>query len=187
MVAHSLNHDIDSEQIKETFARFGLAIYTLSVLETGLVHALLEIDFLTQVYLEYRETDEKGFDRQKYEIEFDAFMVKHFAQTMGSIIKRVAQLADFDDVLKKRIFDANARRNYLVHHYWRENAVPFAQAEGRTKMIAELFADTQRFEQLDKDIRAAMKPTREMIGIKDEWLDRWIAKWMADLTLGNAN
>jgi hypothetical protein len=41
--------DEEAEQIKETYACFGLAAYMDNVLGTGLAHTLLQIDFLTNV------------------------------------------------------------------------------------------------------------------------------------------
>jgi hypothetical protein len=38
----------------------------------------------------------KGFDRAKYEAEFDAFMNRQHAQTLGNLIKRTEGLANMD-------------------------------------------------------------------------------------------
>ena len=79
----------EGEHIKEVFAYFGRAIYAASCVETGLTHALLYLDYFTIVKDEFRRTKGLGFDRQKYEADFDAFMERHFAQTFGNLIKRV--------------------------------------------------------------------------------------------------
>jgi hypothetical protein len=173
----------EGEHIKETFARFGLAVYMASVLETGLVHALLQIDFMTSVRDEIVRTKGKGFDRKKYEADFDAFMTKHFSYTMGNLAERVEELTNFDDALRNAIKGANRRRN-LVHHYWREMAVPFSRREGRTTMMAEPEADANTFEKLDIEIRAAMRPTRERLGIKEEVLNAHVEETIAKVRSG---
>jgi hypothetical protein len=77
----------EGQQIKETFAYFGRAFYMASVVETGLAHVLLEAEFLGSVRDEYVRKKGQGFDRKKYEADFDAFMEKNFAQTMGNLIR----------------------------------------------------------------------------------------------------
>jgi len=158
------------EHIKEVFAYYGRAIYAASCVETGLVHALLYLDYLSSVKTEYIRTKGKGFDRKKYEESFDTFMDHHFAQTLGNLIKKLANTAILDDKLKVRIASAKKRRDFLVHNYWREKAYDFASPDGRVKMINELNVDAETFEALDSDINFAIKPAREAVGIKDETL-----------------
>jgi len=157
--------------IRETFAYFGRAFYMASVFEVGLAHALLFSDFLAKVSVQFRLTKGVGFDRKKYEIEFDAFIDKHFALTLGNLIKRIDEMALFDDALKKRIVAAKQRRDFLTHHYWRERSMDFATFSGRAAMRKEL-EDADNFQTLDRAIDAALKPKRAEIGIKDEWLEK---------------
>lgn len=176
-----IESDEESEQIKETFARFGLVVYVANVVETGLVHALLQLDFLASVREEYIKAKGQGFDRKKYEADFDAFMQRHFADTMGTLVKKVQALTTLDNKLRERIIAAKKRRDFLVHHYWREKAVEFSAPAGRAAMIEELKQDAETFEQLDVDIRSAMKPIREKLGIKDGILDARVEEEMARL------
>lgn len=169
----------EGEHVKEAFAYFGLAAYSASVVETGLAHALLHIEFLTEVQTQFLKNGKAGFNRAKYEADFDAFLEKQFSKTMGTLTKRIETVAGFDDALKRRITEAVARRNFLTHHYWREMAEPFATRIGRSKMISELQADSDCFEKLDEDIQAALKPTRQKLGIKDEWLEAHVQAHLA--------
>jgi hypothetical protein len=52
---------------------------------------------------------------------------------------------------------------------------------GRTKMIEELLNDANTFEQLDKDIREATKPTRAKIGIREDLLDTRVEQRLGEL------
>jgi hypothetical protein len=169
----------ESEHVKETFAYYGRAAYTANVVETGLAHALMQIEFLTSVRDEFVRTKGLGFDRSRYEADFDAFMARQFAKTMGTLKNRVEKLGDFDDGLKKRIHLATERRNFLMHNYWREMAELFATREGRTKMIAELENDAEMFEKLDEDIQAATEPVRQRLGIRDDVVNPYVEAYIA--------
>jgi hypothetical protein len=129
--------DIEThEQVKEVFAYFGRACYAMSCFETGLAIALLQLDFMTRVKEEFKRDGGRGFDRKRYEAEFDGFMSNQHAQTLGNLIKRVEGLTALDEHLKERIRDAKKRRDFLSHHYFRERAQEFAGMNGRNKMIA---------------------------------------------------
>jgi hypothetical protein len=171
----------ESWDVRETFAYFGNAFYMASVFEVGLAHALLFCDFLSKVSREYREAKGVGFDRAKYEAEFDAFMDDQFAQTLGNLIKRVSALAIFDDELKAKIIAAKTRRDFLAHHYWRERSREFATFEGRERMRDELMQDSDNFGALDRQINAALVSHRKSLGIKDEWLENHFRKMMQEL------
>ncbi len=142
MVAETEEYDEDN-QIKEAFAYFGRAVYMVNVLETGLVHVLLQIDFMTKVRDEFIRTQGRDFSRDEYEKNFDAFIAKHFSQTMGNLIRRIYAIRDFDPNLKERLAIAKRRRDYLVHGYWRDMAVPFSTKAGRDKIIDELKTDAE--------------------------------------------
>jgi hypothetical protein len=66
----------DDLQIMETFARFGRAIYMANVVELGLAHTLLQIEFLTPAREKFIQSQGKNFDRKKFDAEFEAFMEK---------------------------------------------------------------------------------------------------------------
>src|ERR1700730_18552739 len=95
--------DEEAWDTRETFAYFGRAYYMASVLEVGLAHALMFADFLREVKQEYDATKGKGFNRAQYEAQFDEYMKKQFAKTMGNIIRKVELLPEINDDLKRRI------------------------------------------------------------------------------------
>jgi len=63
--------------------------------------------------------------------------------------------------------DAHCIGQAVVHHFWRDRAVRFGTKDGRDQIIAELSEDAEKFEALDKDVRSALKPVREKLGIKE--------------------
>ena len=73
----------EGEHIKEVFAYFGSAYYMANVFETGLALAVLVLDFLTEVTETAKRQGMKGFDRARYEAEFDAFMKRQHAKSSG--------------------------------------------------------------------------------------------------------
>lgn len=184
MWARDEHLDDDSWERREVFAYFGSAMYMASVLEVGLSHVLMHGQYMKQVRDNYIAKRGKGFDRKKYEADFDAFMDNQFAQTMGNLIKRVHAFAGFDDQLKARIVAAKERRDFLTHHYWRETSIKFHSSAGRAEMIEELNVDTVMFRELDRDIEAATKHIRETIGMDDKVIEAYVNRQMERIKAG---
>jgi len=64
------DHD-KNEEVKEVYARFGLAVYCAQVLEHGLVNALVILDLIPSRHHLARSRDE-------WSAEVDAFMARNF-------------------------------------------------------------------------------------------------------------
>lgn len=139
-------------------------------------------EFMTNAYEKIAAT--KSFDRNQHQVAFDAFMNDQFAQTMGNMIKRVRVLPEFDDDLIARVIAAKERRNSLAHHYWRERSVSFMTARGRTEMQKELWRDGDDFMQLDRDVEAATRASREKLGATDERPKAYSEKMLANIRAG---
>lgn len=182
---HREEMDEESWDTRETFAYFGRTFYLASTLEVGLAHALMFTEFLYSVKQEFIKDGGKSFDRARYEAEFDAYMEKQFAQTMGNIISKVEKLPEFSDELRARIVAAKKRRDFLTHHFWRDRAREFATANGRAAMRAELENDMNLFTELDRDVNAALQPARQRLGIKDQWLEEHMKKIMQEIKAGD--
>jgi hypothetical protein len=176
--------DDDSWERREVFAYFGSAMYMASVLEVGLAHVLMQGQYMKQARDNYIATRGKGFDRKKYEDDFDTFMDNQFAQTMGNLVRRVEAFAGFGDDLKARIVSAKKRRDFLAHSYWRETSLKFVTSAGREEMMKELNADTVMFRELDHDIEAATKHIRESIGVDDKVVEAYVNRQMERIKAG---
>jgi hypothetical protein len=170
--------------LTELFAHFGRAAYMANVVEVELALTLLQVEFLTKVREEFVRTKGKGFDKDKYETEFDDYLEKQLGRTMGQLAGSVEKFPDFDAKLKERIKTAIARRNFLIHEYWQVNNLKLLTEEGRAEMIAELSKDAADFEKLAQDIHEATKPIRQRLGIKEAVLDERVEAQMADLMCG---
>lgn len=169
----------DDPQIVEVFARFGRAMYMANVVDDSLVRTLMQVNFM-KTKEAFIKAQGKGYDRATLSADWDTYEKQQRDKTMGQLGKLVKDSPEFNDALKKRIDDARDRRNFLAHHYWREQAFTMQTKEGREKMIAELIDDTDTFENLATDIHEAMKPTRAKLGIKEEELNAAVESQMAE-------
>ena len=158
------------------YAHFGLAYYMANVFETGLALAVLQLDFLTEVMESLKRQGRKGFDRVKYEADFDAFMNRQHAQTPGNLIKRVQGLADMDASLKDLIAEAKERRDFVAHHFFRERSKGFASRRGRDKMIVELQSARDLFSAADRAATKFMEPRLNQLGMSNEIIQAHAAK-----------
>jgi hypothetical protein len=147
------------DHAKEVYAHFGLAIYLAQVLEHGLVVALIYADLMPSRKPHHTTAD------------FDLFMDRHFETTMGQLIKAVQKHVPVPAELKVLLLEARAKRNWLVHHYFRERAESFMNEPGREKMIAELKKAHGLFSRTDELLGEVVRPLREKFGFTDKKLE----------------
>ncbi len=155
--------DADAEQVKEVYARFGLAVYCAQVLEHGIVNALVTLDLIPSRRHLARSAEEWGS-------EVDSFMDRHFGATMGRMMKNLRGVTRVDDDLEQLLSDALDRRNWLVHDYFRERATEFLSSSGREQMLVEVDKSRDLFQAADKRLEATVAPLRRKAGLTDELL-----------------
>ncbi|MBE0536379.1 MAG: hypothetical protein IH624_11980 [Phycisphaerae bacterium] len=103
------------EHVKEVYAHFGLAVYYAQVLEFALTHAL--------VYTKLVPEQAQGKCRQEHWVgAYGAFMDQQFSRTLGEMIRRLRKVTNVPEGLESLLAEALARRNWLVHGYFRERA-----------------------------------------------------------------
>jgi hypothetical protein len=181
-----LNVEYDEgEHVKELFAYFGRAFYMANVLEEGLALSILQLDFLSPIRDEFRRTGRQGFDRAKFEADFDAFMHQQHALTFGNLLRNIQNQPEFDDALKARIAEAKGLRDFLGHHFWRERSLDFARREGRDAMIAEVQAAAELFEGVNDAVDEAMKPVWTSLGFTEEMREAYFQETMAAIKAGH--
>jgi hypothetical protein len=166
------------EHVKEVFAHFGRAYYLAGVFEIALANALLYLDFLRDQKVKIQRAGPKNFDRPSYEAEFDQFMKKQHAKTVGNLIKRVHELTDMDEPLKAVIATAKVRRDFLAHHFFREHAEDFARRGGRDRMLAELYHAQQLFESAARKIADYLNPIGEQVGMPPALVEAYTKKYL---------
>jgi hypothetical protein len=153
------------EQIKEVYARFGLAVYFAQVLEHGLVNALVILDLIPN-------RRHLASSRERWGADVDAFMDRNFEATMGRLMSKLHECAQVAPDLEKLLMDALQTRNWLVHDYFRERAVEFMSGNGREQMLREIDDCRERLAAADRRLEEVTTPLREQAGITSEVLKR---------------
>jgi len=163
--------DPESEQIREVYARFGLAMYLAQALERQLAMLLAVVG--------KRETSTAW--------DYDARLAESFQSTFGALVAGFGEVAAFDhQELFGQLETAVKNRNDLAHHYFWERAVQFSSTRGREELIEELTTLGEHFESLDGTLTTLTHDITEQKGMSKETLRGHIRKSMKDLQSGTA-
>jgi hypothetical protein len=157
--------DDENEQIKEVYARFGLAVYFAQALEHGIANALLVVDLIPK-------RRHLAPSKEEWAAEVDAFMDHHFEDTMGRLINSLGSIATLGVDLESLLRNALRKRNWLVHDYFRERAEVFMSNTGRQEMLKEIDECRELFQAADDSLDSIVRPLRTSQGITDEWIER---------------
>jgi len=171
-------------QIDETYACFGRAAHSASILEMTLMHALLLLDFMRQVGR--KMVDDKGriIDAKKYKHELHEFTQLQTTKTMGALLGEIQRLRELSPDLKKRIRQATKQRNFLIHRFWQDNNSVFATSQGRAKMIDQLEQYEHGFDKLSNDLAALLDVFFDRLGLgRSQEINREVDKWLVDTGL----
>lgn len=152
--------DSESEEIREVYAYFGLALYTAQCLEHGIVNALLYLDLIP--------SQKSVPGEESWAVAVDNFTSQKFEQTLGKIIYDLKKVTDVPPELNNRLFEALKQRNWLAHRYFRERAEDFLSSEGRTKMIKELDDLVNIFKVTDDLLSLTLEPVLKKYNITQE-------------------
>ena len=144
---------------------FGQAFHVSNVFETGIAQAVMQLGFLGE-QMERLKQDGPSFDRRQDEADYHAFMNHQHAKTRGNLITALQELVQMEPELTENLA-AKARRNFLVHHFFRDRAELFATRHGRDKMIAEADEALALFDKVDRNLDKFMQPHRAKMGISE--------------------
>lgn len=153
------------EQVKEIYARFGLAIYQAQCLEHGLVNALVMLDLIPN-------ERHKAKSRSEWEDLVDSFMDSKFELTLGRLIKALAAVTGVPDNLSQDLASALRLRNYLAHHYFRERSEAFVNAAGRRRMFDELVEWHNQLSKADDELSLVVAPAADRAGLTPDLQDK---------------
>jgi hypothetical protein len=161
----------ESEQIREVYALFGLAMYLAQNLERALA-MLLAVSGETKLMTAW---------------DYDARLAENFQSTFGALVTKFAELSDSENVnLNGQLARALIDRNDLAHHYFWERAIQFCSRAGRTQMIEELHWMTQRFDSLDEELSELARECVKGRGFSAEDLEAHTATHLQELLTGVA-
>lgn len=152
--AQAVHEQYESDQARDTYAYFGLAMYTAQVFEHEVVN-LLVLARIVRV--------QKNAER----ILADPWE-RRFRETLGELFKRLKPYLAHDQQLLNDVAEGVRVRNRLAHSYWREHAEDAVSVKGRAEMIAELIKIKDMFTDLDERLTRASQPFRQSLGITDE-------------------
>lgn len=155
-----------SEQIKEVFAQFGLAMYQAQCVERQL--AIL----LATAY----GPGPKRMTRSQYADLLASLFQKTFGGLFQTLRKAVAIPDDFEAVLR----NALDKRNWLAHHYFWERAGHFMTESGRRMMIDELSRIALELDDIDQKLIQISREWMGKIGMSEEALQAEMDKLIAD-------
>lgn len=144
-----------NDQMKDLYAHFGLAYYLSNVLEHGIANALLVLELLEKREEVSQETWEQLVDKH-YEASFD----KTFGKLKNQIAKHQQDYLELATVIPD-IEKCVIERNFLAHHFWRENSMVVLDTDGRKIMIKRLEKARDLFREADKSLDNAMRPLLE--------------------------
>ena len=148
----------EAEQSRDVYAHAGLALYWAQCFEMSLenflvIHARLSDHSITLVELESYEEDVQR-------------------KTLGELLQEVRQRASFDSSAEKAIGDALQKRNYLAHRFFKDRAVDFLSADGKSRMVSELQDLQQCFQIADTVASAIAQATGKLLGVRDEMMEQ---------------
>lgn len=156
--------EFDDAQIREVYARFGLAMYMAQVLEHGMVNAVVVMKILPTVRSHTGEAS--------WQAAIDSAFDNGFARTYGNMVRQLETLPEFPQQLLTRLKAAKDDRDILAHRFFRQNDMAFMNCDGRTGMIIWCEERIETFRALSDEIDAFLSPIQERYGLTEARLAR---------------
>lgn len=154
--------DEDSRQRRETFARYGLAMYHAQCVEKSL--AILVSSVFNKDYLpsppEHR----------------DEILDEVFSRTIGTLLFRLKQQVSIPPNLDRTLEEARQKRNWLAHEYFWARAGEILTNRGRDKMLEELDSLSDFFSNVDTHLVSIYDRWMAKVGVPQSLIKDEIAK-----------
>lgn len=171
--AFLMKFDPESEQIRDVYAHFGLAVYWGQCVEQSIFKYLVFFDHFPKAISNYTTSE-------TWIKEFDSYEQRQMSQTMGKLIKRLKEVGEQTSTIENSLSNVLRLRNWLAHGYFSDRAVEFTMSGGRVDMISELEEMKNQFQLCTKDLDAITLPVMQKFGFNDDIL----SKIQADLEAG---
>jgi hypothetical protein len=146
--------DARDDQTREVYAHAGLALYMAQVLEHGLANVIVAA----------RAGSPEFKSAQDYEDVHDDLLSK----TMGTQLREALRVVAFSEAQIQELKRALKKRNFLVHHFFRERVGQSISVAGRSSMITELDEIRDAFKAIDDQIQEITLAFFEKHGITRE-------------------
>lgn len=159
--------DPEAQQRRETFARFGLAMFQAQCVERQ-----IGILLATTVNREFLRTPSEERARL-FEMEF--------ARTLGNLVKALRERMTVASEFESRLRRAVEIRNWLAHDYFWERAGSILTWDGRQGMISELQAAADYLGAVDEELTAISMHWLDRIGVSREAVELEMIKYKRGL------
>ena len=158
--------DKNAQQRRETFARYGLAMYHAQCVEKSL--AILVSSVFNKEFL-------RSAPNRRGEIQDDVF-----SKTIGRLLTRMRKQISVPSNLDRTLDDALQKRNWLAHDYFWERAGEVMTTRGRSKMIEELTELSDFFSRVDAHLVAIYEKWNKKVGMPQTVIDDKLMKLISD-------
>lgn len=146
--------DFDSQQRRETFALYGLAMYHAQCFEKSLV-MVVSVAF------------NKEYFKSSYEKREELFS-NTFRKTAGQLVVKLKGMVKASDELENDLVEAVKKRNWLAHDYFWGNSYNLLTTDGRDKMLNELHEISEYFSKMDERMTKIYQRIFNKIGLTDD-------------------
>ncbi len=158
---------------KEPFAFYGLASYASQLMEHSTLNLLLVLS-LPSLDL----CSKKNF----YEISLNLEK-----KTLGQLLKRCKSKINISGSDIDKLEFALGKRNFLIHHFYKNNAENFISREGQIEMIESLREMTTIFDEADALLENIYKPLWDKYGFSQDKADELLKEAYARATNRDEN
>jgi hypothetical protein len=158
--------DANAQQRRETFARYGLAMYHAQCVEKSL--AILVSTVLNKEFLP------SDPDRRE-EIQDEVF-----SKAIGKLLTRMRKQISVPPNLDSTLDLARHKRNWLAHEYFWARAGELLTARGRDKMIDELTEVSDFFSKVDAHLVSIYEKWMKRVGVPQETIDANLKKLISE-------
>lgn len=165
--------DSTSEECKDVYAHFGLAMYMAQCVEQSIIQLLIFLDFF--------ENNVAAWESEgKWSKDFELFEKAISKKTMGRLMGNLKGIDSFshllDDNLEGLLDEALDKRNWLAHAYFSDRATHFVNSSGREEMIAELKAIRGLFKHIEDQLNPITYALSEKYGLTEKFISELTQK-----------
>lgn len=145
---------LDSDQSKELFAYFGLAVYYSQALEQQLANLLMLIK-LSQGNVPSEE-------------DFTQLYQRKLSSSLGQLVREIQHYFPFSEEETVQLKEVWKQRNYIVHDYFKERIHETFSPAGRSRMIRELTAFKEQAQALEQKLQGYSREMYVKLGLDGE-------------------
>ena len=144
----------EEDHDREMYALFGYCVYNIQILEHQLMNMILV----------YYKSKNINLDENEYSTLF----VNYSDKTMGNLIEKVIKLYPIDENIKEELWLIHKKRNFFIHHYFKNRNIKRASKKGKIEIIEEINEFDNLVIDIDKYLTDTTKPYIEKLGITEQ-------------------